>query len=88
MPFTVNIIAAAVCLWTSKSSASLLNVDLDLTLPTSDCKEASDWFDTYLAHDKQGIDWSTGIKPLNCVQTYIQNLTAEPWAQILQKVNM
>ncbi|XP_060554387.1 focadhesin-like [Ruditapes philippinarum] len=86
--FAVNIIAAAVCLWTSRSSvASLLNINFDLlTVPTSGCEEGSDWLEKCFEHDDGRIDWSTGIKPLNCMQAYIQNLTSEPWNQILQKI--
>ncbi|XP_053406121.1 focadhesin-like isoform X2 [Mercenaria mercenaria] len=86
--FTVSVIAAAVCLWTAKSStASLIGVNFDLfTVPSSGCKEISDWMDTHLVEHKQEIDWFTGVGPLECLPICIQKLTSEPWIQILQKI--
>ncbi|KAL4227470.1 hypothetical protein ACF0H5_012914 [Mactra antiquata] len=80
--YMVNIIAAAICMWTGNQSLRLL-----LGVGTSFmCKEDVNWSDSNNEVYKLVSDWIISLKPLDCLSASIIHMNDEPWLQILPKI--
>ena len=83
MEFAVNILAGAVCLWTSKQSAVQLGVD-PVFFDNGEarcCSVGEGGGPETEAHNPC-------ITTLQCLPAYVLNLTHQPWSQILPKVRV
>lgn len=80
--YMVNIIAAAVCMWTGGTSNKML-MGMNSVIMS---KPKADWSNTEYDTNKELSDWITSIRPLDCLTACIQRMTSEPWVQILPKV--
>ena len=72
----MNVIASAICLWTSKPAAATLGL-------TSELKDGHVTEEPHYDWLKEG---HVTITPIGQLKGHIQQLDVEPWSQIIPKV--